>query len=146
MPRSLLRPYVDLSTRRLRRVHLPLCHSSQLAPLPSLQLGLPVRVRSCGPPIAPPLPPTVVGTIETVVGPRVAPTSSSVPHAALALPPCFTQLRCSMEFDPFGLFVKDIAIRSVIARYNSFGPFYTLRLPVPITSTPNVVPYSGPIW
>jgi hypothetical protein len=36
---------------------------------------------------------------------------------------------CSMEFDPFGLFVKDLTTRNVIARSNSTGPMYTLRLP-----------------
>jgi hypothetical protein len=33
-----------------------------------------------------------------------------------------------MEFDPFGLSVKDLTIRNVIARSNSTGPLYTLRL------------------
>jgi hypothetical protein len=36
---------------------------------------------------------------------------------------------CSMEFDPFGLYVKDLTTRNVIARSNSTGPLYTLRLP-----------------
>jgi hypothetical protein len=36
---------------------------------------------------------------------------------------------CSMEFDPFGLSIKDLTIRNVIARSNSTGPLYTLRLP-----------------
>jgi hypothetical protein len=36
---------------------------------------------------------------------------------------------CSMEFDPFGLFVKDLSTRNVIVRSNSTGPLYTLRLP-----------------
>jgi hypothetical protein len=35
---------------------------------------------------------------------------------------------CSMEFDPFGLSMKDFTIRNVIARSNSTGPLYTLRL------------------
>jgi hypothetical protein len=35
---------------------------------------------------------------------------------------------CSMEFDPFGLTVKDLTTRNVIARSNSTGPLYTLRL------------------
>jgi hypothetical protein len=33
-----------------------------------------------------------------------------------------------MEFDPFGLPVKDLITRNVIARSNSTGPLYTLRL------------------
>jgi hypothetical protein len=36
---------------------------------------------------------------------------------------------CSMEFDPFDLSVKDLTTRNVIARSNSIGPLYTLRLP-----------------
>jgi hypothetical protein len=36
---------------------------------------------------------------------------------------------CSMEFDPFGLSVKDLTTRNVIARSNSISPLYTLRLP-----------------
>jgi hypothetical protein len=35
---------------------------------------------------------------------------------------------CSMEFDPFGLFVKDLTTRNMIARSNSTGPLYKLRL------------------
>jgi hypothetical protein len=33
-----------------------------------------------------------------------------------------TDNSCSMEFDPFGLYVKDLATRSVITRYDSSGP------------------------
>jgi hypothetical protein len=33
-----------------------------------------------------------------------------------------TDNSCSMNFDPFGLSVKDLATRSVIARYDSLGP------------------------
>jgi hypothetical protein len=36
---------------------------------------------------------------------------------------------CSMEFDPFGLFVKDLSTQNVIVRSNSTDPLYTLRLP-----------------
>jgi hypothetical protein len=43
---------------------------------------------------------------------------------------------CSMEFDPFGLFVKDLSTRNVIVRSNSTGPLYTLRLPG--STTPSV--------
>jgi hypothetical protein len=35
---------------------------------------------------------------------------------------------CSMEFDHFGLFVKDLATRNVITRCNSFGQLYTICL------------------
>jgi hypothetical protein len=35
---------------------------------------------------------------------------------------------CSMEFDPFGLSVKDLSTRNVIVRSNSTSSLYTLRL------------------
>jgi hypothetical protein len=35
---------------------------------------------------------------------------------------------CSMEFDPFGLSMKDLATRNVITRYNSSGLLYTICL------------------
>jgi hypothetical protein len=35
---------------------------------------------------------------------------------------------CSMEFDPFGLSMKDLTTRNVIARSNSTSPLYTLHL------------------
>jgi hypothetical protein len=35
---------------------------------------------------------------------------------------------CSIEFDPFGLSVKDLTTRNVIARSNSTDPLYTLHL------------------
>jgi hypothetical protein len=43
---------------------------------------------------------------------------------------------CSMEFDPFGLSVKDLSTRNVIVSSNSTGPLYTLRLPG--STTPSV--------
>jgi hypothetical protein len=36
---------------------------------------------------------------------------------------------CFMEFDPFGLFVKDLSTWNMIVRSNSTGPLYTLHLP-----------------
>jgi hypothetical protein len=36
---------------------------------------------------------------------------------------------CSMEFDLFDLYVKDLSMRNVITRCNSSGLLYTLRLP-----------------
>jgi hypothetical protein len=44
-----------------------------------------------------------------------------------------TDNSCSMEFYPFGLFVKDLAIRHVLAGYDSKGPLYTLPLPTSTT-------------
>jgi hypothetical protein len=41
-----------------------------------------------------------------------------------------------MEFDPFGLSMKDLSTWNVIVRLNSTGPLYTLRLPG--STTPSV--------
>jgi hypothetical protein len=35
---------------------------------------------------------------------------------------------CSLEFDPFGLSVKDFATRNVITKCNSFRSLYTIHL------------------
>jgi hypothetical protein len=40
-----------------------------------------------------------------------------------------------MEFDPFGLPVKDLATKTLLARCDSLEPLYTLRLPASSTST-----------
>nr|XP_025883367.1 uncharacterized protein LOC112939900 [Oryza sativa Japonica Group] len=44
---------------------------------------------------------------------------------------------CSVEFDPFGFSVKDLRTRTVIARFNSSGPLYSLHhaLPPPPAAT-----------
>jgi hypothetical protein len=47
-----------------------------------------------------------------------------------------------MEFDLFGLSVKDLDTRRVLAKYNSTGPLYTLPFPTSTTPTPRVVPYA----
>jgi hypothetical protein len=46
---------------------------------------------------------------------------------------------CSMEFDPFGLSVKDLTTKNVIVRSNSTGPLYTMRLPGSLTPSSRVV-------
>jgi hypothetical protein len=38
-----------------------------------------------------------------------------------------------MEFDPFGLSVKDLTTKNVIVRLNSTGPLYMMRLPGSLT-------------
>jgi hypothetical protein len=53
-----------------------------------------------------------------------------------------TDNSCSMEFDPFGLSVKDLTTRRVLAKYDSTGLLYTLPLPTLPTTTPRVVPYA----
>jgi hypothetical protein len=45
---------------------------------------------------------------------------------------------CSMEFDPFGLSMKDLSTRNVITRCDSSGPLYTMRLPSRSTSSSSV--------
>jgi hypothetical protein len=43
-----------------------------------------------------------------------------------------TDNSCSMEFDPFGLSVKDLAIRRVLTRYDSTGLLYLFLLRPPL--------------
>jgi hypothetical protein len=47
-----------------------------------------------------------------------------------------------MEFEPFGLSMKDLATWSVIARYNSLGPLYTILPPTSTTSITDAPPYA----
>jgi hypothetical protein len=42
---------------------------------------------------------------------------------------------CSMEFDLFGLSVKDLTTKNVIVKSNSIGPLYTMRLSGSLTSS-----------
>jgi hypothetical protein len=46
---------------------------------------------------------------------------------------------CSMEFDPFGLSVKDLSTQNVIVRSNSTSPLYTLRIPGSTTTSPSAM-------
>jgi hypothetical protein len=46
---------------------------------------------------------------------------------------------CSMEFDPFGLSVKDLTTKNVIVWSNSTGPLYTMRLPGSLTLSSSAV-------
>jgi hypothetical protein len=56
---------------------------------------------------------------------------------------CFTTDKsCSMEFDPFGLSMKDLATRCMLARYDSIGPLCTLPLPTLITPTSRAIFYA----
>jgi hypothetical protein len=45
-----------------------------------------------------------------------------------------------MEFDPFGLSVKDLSTRNVLTRCNSSGPLYTMRLPSRSAPSPCAAP------
>jgi hypothetical protein len=53
-----------------------------------------------------------------------------------------TDNSCSMEFDPFGLFVKGLATRRVLTKYDIIGPLYTLPLPTLTTPTPHAILYA----
>jgi hypothetical protein len=46
---------------------------------------------------------------------------------------------CSIEFDPFGLSVKDLTTKNVIVRSNSTGPLYMMRLPGSLTPSSSIV-------
>jgi hypothetical protein len=46
---------------------------------------------------------------------------------------------CSMEFDPFGLSVKDLTTKNMIVRSNSTGPLYTMRLSGSLTPSSSAV-------
>jgi hypothetical protein len=45
---------------------------------------------------------------------------------------------CSVVFDPFVLFVKDLSTRNVITQCDSLGPLYTMCLPLCSTPLPSV--------
>jgi hypothetical protein len=49
-----------------------------------------------------------------------------------------TDYWCSLEFDPFSLFVKDLSTRNVIIRCDSSGSLYTIRLPSRSTPSSSV--------
>jgi hypothetical protein len=58
---------------------------------------------------------------------------------------------CSMEFDAFSSSVKELATRSVIARYDSPDPLYTIPLHASATSAPTTQSYAlaatvSPTW
>jgi hypothetical protein len=46
---------------------------------------------------------------------------------------------CSMEFEPFGLSVKDLTTKNMIIISNSTSPLYTMRLPGYLTPSSSVV-------
>jgi hypothetical protein len=46
---------------------------------------------------------------------------------------------CTMKFNPFGLFVKDLTTKNVIVRSNSTCPLYTMHLPGSLTPSSSAV-------
>jgi hypothetical protein len=46
---------------------------------------------------------------------------------------------CSLDFDTFGLFVKDLTTKNEIVMSNSTGPLYMMRLPGSLTPSSNIV-------
>jgi hypothetical protein len=103
----------------------------------------------CPPPLPPPFPSSIVvgngsALPVTSVGDAFLPGPfrlSNVlvaPHIIqnhLSVRQFTTDNSCSIEFDLFGLSVKDLATRTLLARCDSPGPLYTLRLPASPTST-----------
>jgi hypothetical protein len=60
-----------------------------------------------------------------------------------------TDNNCSMEFDLFGLSVKDLNSRNTILRCNSSGPLYTISLPTaraPPATTHYALDASASLW
>jgi hypothetical protein len=62
-------------------------------------------------------------------------------HNLLSIHHFITDNWCSIEFDSFGISVKDLSMRNVITRCNSSGPLYMMRLPShPAPSSPTSAP------
>jgi hypothetical protein len=72
---------------------------------------------------------------DVLVAPDLVQSLLSVHHF-------ITDNSCSMEFDPFDLSWKDLATRSVIARYDSSGPLYTIPLSASATFSTDAPPYA----
>jgi hypothetical protein len=81
MPQSLLQSPVDLSTCCLRQVLLPVSPTSS-HPSPPDNLDSMFVSGLSVPPIGPPLPSSIAGTLEIIAAPRVAPMSIPTPHTA----------------------------------------------------------------
>jgi hypothetical protein len=74
---------------------------------------------------------------DVLVSPNIIKNLISIRHFT-------TDNNCSIEFDPFGLFVKDLQTKNVIARCNSSGdlyPFYPLT-----TSTSAFIAAPTSLW
>jgi hypothetical protein len=77
------------------------------------------------------LPVTLIGA-SVLLGPfhlndtLVAP---GLTHPLLSVRHFTSDNHCSMEFDPWGLTIRHLPSRVVIARYDSSGPLYSLHLP-----------------
>ncbi|WVZ84380.1 hypothetical protein U9M48_031418 [Paspalum notatum var. saurae] len=101
--------------------------SSIRPPHPSCPSTIMVGKGSC-------LPVTSVGNAVThgpfrLVAPHMV-------HNLLSIRQFTTDNSCSVEFDSFGLNVKDLASRRPILRCDSSGPLYTLRFPPSATPSP----------
>jgi hypothetical protein len=62
-----------------------------------------------------------------------------ITHNLLSVRRFTTDNSCSIEFDPSGFFVKDLATRTPLARYDSSGPLYTLQPSTAGVSPPPVL-------
>ena len=107
--------------------------SSTRPPHPSCPSAIMVGNGAC-------LPVSSVGTVpgsfrlsDVLVAPQMV-------HNLLSIRKFTADNSCSVEFDPFGLSVKDLASRRPLLRCDSPGPLYTIRLPA---SAPSLSPSSG---
>jgi hypothetical protein len=82
-------------------------------------------------------------TLGSATGPFRLPYVLVAPHMIhnlLSIRQFTADNSCSVEFDPFGLTVKDYLSRHPLFRCDSSGPLYTLRLPasatLPLPSSP----------
>jgi hypothetical protein len=87
------------------------------------------------------LPVTSVG-VSVLLGPFYPTNVLIAPHIThdlLSVRRFTTDNSCSIEFDPFGFSMKDIATRIPLTRYDSSGPLYTLRSFSTSASSPPVL-------
>jgi hypothetical protein len=99
-----------------------------------------------------PSPSIVVGNSSTLsvtsVGASILPVlfylndvlvAPHITHNLLSIHRFTTDNSCSIEFDPFGFSVKDLATRTPLARCDNSGPLYTLRPSSTDVSSPPIL-------
>jgi hypothetical protein len=65
-------------------------------------------------------------------------------HNLLSIRRFTTDNSCSVEFDPSGLTVRDLASQCPLLRCNSTGPLYTLQFPVSVSpSSPSSAAFAA---
>ena len=123
-------PRLDCRLGRLVPHHTSCWHPFfRPTPHPSCPSSIMVGNGSC-------LPVTSVGTAS---GPFRLPNvlvAPNIVHNLLSIRQFTTDNSCSVDFDPSGLTVKDLASRRPLLRCDSTGPFYTLRFPTSAAPPP----------